>query len=72
MLSTFDQEVYYRTTTKLKRNGIKFWGECINTGSGNNRSGLLGSIAENPNYQIQYRIFVKKKDLELALHLYKH
>ncbi len=69
LLSTFNREVYYRTTQKLKQNGIACWGECLNTGSGNNRSCFLGSIGENPDYQIQYRIFVKKKDLERAAHL---
>lgn len=66
LLSTLDPQLYVKVTGALQAANIRYRVKATSTGSGYNRHSMLGSFGENPLRQIQYQIFVKKWDHELA------
>lgn len=66
LLSTLDPQLYIKVTDALQAANIRYRVKAMGTSSGRKRRGTFGSFGENPLRQIQYQIFVKKRDHELA------
>lgn len=66
LLSTFQQEVYIAAKKKLDESKVAYRTTFKYTGNVNRIDGILGRIGQRSDLQIQYQIFVKKKDLEFA------
>lgn len=56
----------------LKKSGIAYKEKTQNIGHGNRRTGLTGSLGENPSYSYLYQIFVKQDDFDHAKSLIAH
>ena len=61
-----DPGVYDRICQGLSDAGVPFRTRAHHSGNSNRSGHLLGSLGERPEYQMQYNIFVKRRDLELA------
>lgn len=72
LIITQNSVTYSDTCTILHKSGIAYKEKMQNIGHGNRRTGLTGSIGENPSYSYLYQIFVKQNDLDYAKSLIIH
>ncbi len=61
-----DPAVYDRVCRGLAAGGVSYRTRAPFSGNSARSGPLLGSLGDRPQYQTQYNIFVKRRDLELA------
>ena len=69
LTTTLNPSTYFFITESLKNAHIPYKTKASNIGHGNRRTGIMGSIGEQVEFETQYYIFVEKANVEYAKHI---